>query len=33
LRLLPAASLATGEPRVCAAAILAEDLAPRSEAP
>ena len=32
LRLVSAASLAAGEPRACAAAVLAEDLAPRPEA-
>ncbi|HEX3537156.1 MAG TPA: hypothetical protein VHU15_10335, partial [Stellaceae bacterium] len=32
LRLVPAAALAAGEPRACAAAVLAEDLAPRPEA-
>ena len=30
-RLIPAVELAVGEPRACAAAVLAEDLAPRPE--
>jgi hypothetical protein len=33
LRLVPAPELAAGEPRACAAAVLAEDLAPRPDAP
>jgi len=33
LRLVTAAELAAGEPRACGAAVLAEDLAPRPEAP
>ena len=33
LRLVSVAELAPGEPRACAAAVLAEDLAPRPEAP
>jgi hypothetical protein len=33
LRLVPRASFSAGESRACAAAILAEDLAPRPEAP
>ena len=33
LRLVPAAELGAGEPRACTAAVLAEDMAPRPEAP